>query len=263
MTDGGSAHVAIVTGAGSPTGIGFAAARMLVDAGMRVLVTSTTARIEQRAEELSVAGGLAIGVAADLTDPAAARSLVAAAAERLGPVTVLVNNAGMTSVSVPDQAATAAELSDDAWQLSLHRNLSSAFYMTRAVLGGMRAAGYGRIVNVTSVSGPVLAFRGDAAYHAAKAGMTGLTKSVAVDVAPHGITVNAVAPGWIATGSATAHESEMGRGTPVGRSGRPEEVAALIAWLCSPAASYVTGQVVVVDGGNSVDEEHYPVGGGT
>jgi 3-oxoacyl-[acyl-carrier protein] reductase len=88
--------------------------------------------------------------------------------------------------------------------------------------------------------------------------MAGLTRSVALDVATRGITVNAVAPGWIATGSATPHEAEMGRGTPMGRSGTPDEVAALIAWLCSPAASYITGQVLVVDGGNSIDEEHYP-----
>jgi 3-oxoacyl-[acyl-carrier protein] reductase len=225
---------------------------------MRVAVSSTTERIAERAEELRRRGADAIGVVADLTDPHAAADLVRAAEQSLGTPTVLVNNAGMTSVSDPDRAAAAADLTDEDWSRSLERNLTSAFYMTRAVLPGMQRERYGRIVNVASVSGPVLGFRGDAAYHAAKAGMAGLTRSVALDVATRGITVNAVAPGWIATGSATPHEAEMGRGTPMGRSGTPDEVAALIAWLCSPAASYITGQVLVVDGGNSIDEEHYP-----
>ncbi len=260
MTADYDGRVAIVTGAGSPDGIGFSTARMLAAAGMRIVVASTTDRILIRAEELRGRGADAVGLSADLTDPAAAEDLVRAAERRYGPVAVLVNNAGMTSVSEPDSAAEAGALSDEDWRSSLDRNLSSAFYMTRAVLPVMRAARYGRVVNVTSVSGPVLAFRGDAAYHAAKAGMAGLTRSVAVDAAASGITVNAVAPGWIATGSATPREALMGRGTPMGRSGTPDEVAGLITWLCSPAASYITGQVLVVDGGNSIDEEHHPRG---
>jgi 3-oxoacyl-[acyl-carrier protein] reductase len=250
--------VAIVTGAGRPDGIGLACCRLLGASGARIVLTSTTDRILDRATELRADGIEAVGVIADLTDPAAASGLVAEAVERFRRLDVVVNNAGMTSVSVPDRASEIGALTDDDWRLSIDRNLDTAFYVTRAAVAPMRAAGYGRIVNVTSLSGPVTAFRGDAAYHAAKAGMAGLTRSVALDTAPDGITVNAVAPGWIATGSATPHENEMGRGTPMGRSGTPEEVAGLIGFLASPAASYITGQVFVVDGGNSIDEEHYP-----
>jgi 3-oxoacyl-[acyl-carrier protein] reductase len=119
----------------------------------------------------------------------------------------------------------------------------------------MRSAGYGRIVNVASTSGPVQAFVGDVGYHAAKAGMVGLTRAAALEVAAEGITVNAVAPGWIATGSQMAFEAAAGGLSPMGRSGSPEEVAAVVRFLVDPAASYVTGQLVVVDGGNSLPED--------
>lgn len=248
-------RVAIITGAGSTQGIGFAAARLLGGAGNRVVITSTTDRIFQRVAELRTAGIRAEGVVADLTDQAGVEAVVACATDSFGDVDILVNNAGMTAVS--DSYASGANRGTfiDHWHASLERNLTTTFLMTRMVVGPMRAAGYGRIVNVSSVSGPVAAYGGDDAYHAAKAGILGLTRSTALDTAPFGITVNAVAPGWIDTASASNRERRMGAATPVGRSGTADEVAYVIASLAGEGASYITGQLITIDGANSISEE--------
>jgi 3-oxoacyl-[acyl-carrier protein] reductase len=240
---------ALVTGAGSSFGIGFASASALKQLGAEVIITSTTKRILDRANEIQ-----ARGLVADLCDEREVQELFS----KIESLDILVNNAGMTSISKPagdSEAGDLASIELSNWRLGMARNLESAFLVTKYALPLLRKSKSGRIIMISSVTGALMAMRNQPIYASAKAGMIGLTKSLALDEAKYSITCNAILPGWIATDSISDKEKEQGRSVPLGRGGRAEEVASAVAFLVSGEASYITGQSIVIDGGNSIMEE--------
>ncbi len=244
-------RVAVVTGAAR--GIGAATARRLAEAGTAVAVLD----LEEDACATTVhdvtdagARGLAVGV--DVSDAEQVRAAVERVATELGPPTILVNNAGIIRDNL------LFKMSEEDWDAVLGVHLRGAFLVTRAVQAHMTQQGYGRIVNLSSSS--ALGNRGQANYSAAKAGMQGFTKTLAIELGRFGVTANAVAPGFIQTDMTRATAERVGmsfedfvtqaaKQIPVGRAGRPEDVAATIGFLCSEEAGFVSGQVVYVAGG--------------
>lgn len=249
---------ALVTGAGSASGIGFAAARILGELGAEVAIVSTTERIFERVRELESQGIRAKGYIADLMDRQQVKDLVEQISDDFGHIDVLINNAGMVQVGMEEDFSGFLDMSYESWDDSINRNLNITFNVTKEVLPGMVANGYGRIVNTSSVTGSVASNPGEAAYSAAKAGIDGMTKSLAIEFGSKGITVNSVLPGWIGTASQTEAEEAGGRNTPIGRSATAEEVANGIVFLASREASYITGVSLVIDGGNTIQEYKGP-----
>ena len=235
---------AIVTG--SSSGIGAATARALSAQGWPVAVNYRQDResAERLVAELEQQGGQAVACQADVGDVAAVRELFRSLQQDLGPVLVLVNNAGMRADGL------APQLGEEEWAQVIDTNLSGAYRTTKLALGPMLRARFGRIVNVASVVGP-RANAGQANYAASKAGLIGFTKTVAVEVARRGVTVNAVAPGLIETKLTEGISNGLAERVPARRSGTPDEVAACIGFLASEQAAYVTGATLTVDGGLS------------
>jgi 3-oxoacyl-[acyl-carrier protein] reductase len=236
---------AVVTG--GSRGIGAAIARMLATDGWAVAVNYRSGETEANAvvDEIEAAGGRAVALQADVADPAAALPLLDAAAEALGgPVLVLVNNAGVRADGL------ALSLTDEDWQRVLETNLGATYRLTRAALRSMIRARFGRVINIASVVGP-RANAGQANYAASKAAVIGFTKTAAVEVARRGVTINAVAPGLIATDMTVDIPPAMLERVPAQRAGSPEDVGAAVAFLASAAAGYITGSTLYVDGGLS------------
>jgi 3-oxoacyl-[acyl-carrier protein] reductase len=234
---------ALVTGASR--GIGAAIARALGGDGRPVGLNYRSDRdgAERVAREIERAGGQALPVQADLSQPGAEQELFDELEERLGPVVVLVNNAGTRADGLSPQ------LDDEAWEQVLETNLSAAFRTTRRALRPMIRARYGRIVNIASVVGGARANPGQANYAASKAGLVALTKTVAAEVARRSVTVNAVAPGFVETELTEGVGRELLEAVPARRPGTPDEIAACVRFLASDEASYVTGALLTVDGG--------------
>lgn len=237
---------ALVTGAGK--GIGKAAALRLARMGFRVAVNFNRSEAPARAvcDVISGEGGIAFAVKGDVSNAVEVKSLFSAVEENLGTVSVLVNNAGIA------RDGLLMRMNEEDWNSVLTANLSSVYYCTKEAIRGMMRAKWGRIINISSVVA-LIGNPGQANYCASKAGIIGFTKSVAREYAGKGITVNAIAPGYITTDMTKAlpegAREVLLKQIPAGRPGNPDDVAFVAGFLASVEASYITGQVIAVDGG--------------
>jgi 3-oxoacyl-[acyl-carrier protein] reductase len=239
--------VALVTGAGH--GIGKEIALNLARAGAEVVVTDVADSVFETAKEIEALKVAALAIKCDVSNLEEVQNTQKQAIEKFKKIEILINNAGI----YPQKPFL--EMTDEDWIKVMRINLFGTFYFTKTFLPSMVERKYGKIVNLSSISGPVVAFPNLVHYSSSKAAIAGFTKSLALEMAPHGINVNAVAPGPIDVGGMQADEvmlAQVLRAIPMGRMGKPADIANLVAFLVSDEASFITGQTIVSDGGYTI-----------
>jgi 3-oxoacyl-[acyl-carrier protein] reductase len=247
--------VALITGVAGPRGIGYASAKRLGEEGASLAIADISDEVYDRAKELESLGYKVVPLKLDLRKLKDAAKMVDNVLEKYGRIDILANIAGIGPLgSAPTGGVVKyfIDLTEEDWEDQLGINLKTNFNCTKAVLPIMVKQRYGKIVNMSSVTGTLVSEPGACAYSAAKGGVSGLTKALALEVAEYGITVNAIAPGWIDTGREL--ERNAGLSSPMKRAGRPEEVASLVLFLASDESSYLNGHDIVIDGGNVLQE---------
>jgi 3-oxoacyl-[acyl-carrier protein] reductase len=252
--------IALITGAGRSKGMGYASAKKLAEEGAKIAIAATSNEIIERANELTKKGYNVIPFQVDLTVMSDVLKMVDKIAEHYGTIDIVVNNAGIGprgSSTLDSVGKYFIDLTEEEWDAQIAANLKTTFNCIKAVLPIMINKRYGKIVNMSSVTGPFVSIPGTSAYSAAKGGVSGLTKALALEVAEYNITVNSIAPGWIDTGKPL--ERKGGLSSPMKRAGRPEEAANLVLFLSSDDSSYLTGHDIILDGGHIL-QEHKGVG---
>ena len=253
ITSNLTGQVALITGGAS--GIGAGVAKSFLKSGARVIVNFL--HEQERAKVISLikeTNGIGEGYRADVSVEAEVNKMIDHVINSYGRLDILVNNAGMTQIGVDQPSRNFQDLTVDDWDYGIDINLKSTFLVTKGVLPLMKKIKFGRVINIASVTGPVVGINGSTVYSAAKAAILGLTRSLAIEEGNNGITVNCIGPGWIKTGSSSEEEIIAGKHTPIGRPGTPEEIGHTALFLASDESSYLTGQLIVVDGGNTIQE---------
>ncbi|WP_237720359.1 MULTISPECIES: SDR family NAD(P)-dependent oxidoreductase [Rhodococcus] len=253
----------VITGVADPQGIGFGSARVLAQKGALLTLVDISEQVHERRDDLAREGFDVRSHTVDLTNHSDVVDLIDHVVKGAGVIDGLVNLAGIAARAkkgddVDFEVPILATTSIESWERTLAINLTTQFNCVRAVLPHMIEQRYGRIVNFSSVTGPVGAIAGLGAYAAAKAGVVGLTKSIALENGQFGITANAIAPGYVNTAALTPGMHIGGENTPLKRSGEPREIGALVGFLASEESSYVTGQLITIDGGNMIQEYKGP-----
>jgi len=244
--------VCIVTGVAEAEGIGFGIAKVFAREGATVVCVVRRPIVFERVEELADAGYKAVGFVADLSKADEVNSMVDEVLAKFGRVDVLVNNAG----GGEGVRGRLADITEEGWDKVIDANLKTCMLCSKAVLPTMIERRRGKIVNISSVTGPMVTVPGSSAYSASKGAVSAFTRALALDVAEYGITVNSISPGYVETGvfSSQRDKEKLARSVPMKRMGKPEEVGYLALFLSTEESNYITGQDIVFDGGNIIQE---------